>query len=165
MIFRRAGEQQQSEFLLGPPPGSEGSQTHHHGDWDALAITELQEMGCKEAPKDPQRILRLWEQAATATPLGQALVYLVGAQPSIKAYGQATTAVALSPYLKQLLACLAFPCLSPPQGIFLCLLVCFQHVQCGEYVWGEQHSSRLHISAQQQKSFLCLRDNPRSSHT
>lgn len=73
---------------------------------------------------DLQGTLQLWEQTATASlystasPLGEILVYLVKAWPSIRAQDQATTMVTMSPYLKQcmlvwllqLLACLAFSC-------------------------------------------------------
>lgn len=97
---------------------------------------------------DLQGTLQLWEQTATASlystasPLGEILVYVVKAWPSIRAQDQATTMVTMSPYLKQcmlvwllqLLACLAFPCLCLPKDIFLCLPTWPQHAwyrECG----------------------------------
>jgi len=121
--------------------------------------------GVKEPHGPPQ--LQLQEQIATAslhstaTPLGEILVYLVRARPYVRAHGQATTMVTMSPYLKQhilvwllqLLACLSFPCVCLPEGFFLCLPMCSRHAWCRacEGVRAmQQHDSPLHISMKQQ---------------
>lgn len=54
--------------------------------------------GAQRSPMAPRGTLRLREQTATAslrsaaTPLGEILVYLVGAQPSVRAHGHSVTA-------------------------------------------------------------------------
>lgn len=141
-----------------------GLLVRHHGDWDALAVTGLWGMGCKEAPWPPGarcgcgNRLQLCLFAVLQLLWEKSWFIWWGLSPPLEPMAT------VSPHLKQrmlvrlpqLLACLAFPCPCPPQGVFLCLPACSPRARCrgcrGVRAM-QQQNSPLPISATARKAF------------